>query len=73
MKRVLLKNQKYDYIFLYLPTFRTGDNKFSFVEYADELKDILKNNILWIQNAHSIDEQNKLCLGINVLLPYIIF
>lgn len=40
---------------------------------ADELKDILKNNILWIQNAHSIDEQNKLCLGINVLLPYIIF
>ena len=69
---------------LYLPTFRTGDNKFDFTTVADSLKDTLqKNDILFIQKAHSASavsteyvlEGNVLSLSpdfdINVIIPKI--
>lgn len=72
-------------IILYLPTFRTGYDKFDFTGFADMLKDTLKeNNILWVQKAHSADKNNTIIaeqeenilnlapdFDINVLLPHI--
>lgn len=84
-RKVLDKFQHYKYIVLYLPTFRTGKDKFSFEHFADVLEDTLRNNdILWIQKAHSADTENNVNhhssqnilnlspeFDINVLLPFI--
>lgn len=70
---------------LYLPTFRTGNDKLDFSGFGCILKDILiRNDILWIQKPHSADKENKPQEGlqdnilnlapdfdINMLLPYI--
>ena len=86
-KKIIEDIKKYNYIFLYLPTFRTGDNVFNFISFSKNLSDILlENNILWIQKAHYHDEQNILKenmsdnvlslnsdFDINVLMPYIDF
>jgi CDP-glycerol glycerophosphotransferase len=75
---------KYNKIILYMPTFRLGKQSLQFAELGESLKDILqKENILWIQKAHSADstskelksENNILSLSpnfeTNILMPYI--
>lgn len=85
-EKIISLIKQYKSIFLYLPTFRS-DTKFKFDYVSDNLKDILvKNNILWIQKAHSADTQSHIEEGmsdnvvsldpnfdINVLYPYITF
>ena len=82
--RVLESFKEYDAVVLYLPTFRNS-NQFNFNDYTKVLTDVLKKeNILWIQKSHSVDnfnhtqnskEENILNLDpkfdINVLLPHI--
>jgi CDP-glycerol glycerophosphotransferase len=76
--------KKYNKIILYMPTFRLGKQSLQFAELGESLKDILqKENILWIQKAHSADstskelksENNILSLSpnfeTNILMPYI--
>lgn len=82
-KNVLDIMNKYDKVVMYLPTFRTGNNKFDFSLVAENLKDTLaEENILWIQKAHSASNTvlkeeigNILNLSpdfdINVIMPYI--
>ena len=82
-KNVLDIMKRYDKVVMYLPTFRTGNNKFDFSLVAENLKDTLaEENILWIQKAHSASNTvlkeeigNILNLSpdfdINVIMPYI--
>ena len=53
-KKVLELMDQYKKVILYLPTFRTGTSTFDFNEASVGLSEYLeKNNILWIQKAHS--------------------
>ena len=84
-KNVLNMFKNYDAVVLYLPTFRTGNDKFDFTGFANNLCDVLKeHNVLWGQKAHSADKNNDISEGIlenvlsleaefdiNVLLPHI--
>lgn len=82
-KNVLDIMKRYDKVVMYLPTFRTGNNKFDFSLVAENLKDTLaEENILWIQKAHSASNTvlkeeigNILNLSpdfdINVIMPHI--
>ena len=84
-REVLDKFKNFKTVILYLPTFRTGDNKLDFTGFSERLKNTLEdNNILWVQKAHSADRENKIessCVenvlnldpnfDINVLLPHI--
>ncbi len=83
-KSVLEKIKQYNKIVLYMPTFRLGKQSILFSDLGRSLKDILKKeNILWIQKAHSADnfiergelEENILALSpnfeTNVIFPYI--
>lgn len=84
-KRIIGLINQYKYSVMYLPTFRTGDDHFSFTDFKEVLKQTLEDNrILLIQKAHSADTQNSIKDGlegnvlnlptefdINVLLPYI--
>ena len=75
---------EYEKVILYLPTFRTGDNKFDFTTLSDGIVDVLKDkNVLWIQKSHTanaVSSQNARIenvmnlspdFDINVLLPHI--
>ncbi len=83
-KEVITEMNKYSAVILYLPTFRTGQNRFDFTSVANRLQNILlEHNILWIQKAHSASgvgkigsaDKNILSLNhdfdINVLIPHI--
>lgn len=83
-KAVLAEMDKYKYTMLYLPTFRGEDSNFNYKETAEYLYPILKQkDILWIQKAHSANEElskyhldnNILTLDsnfdINVITPYV--
>lgn len=76
---------KYEYIFLYLPTFRSNTNC-NCNDVVDNIKDILiSKNILWIQKRHSGDSNSfniintlnsniitlDINFDINVLMPKI--
>ncbi len=76
--------KKYDKIVMYLPTFRTGDNKFDFSNLAQQLEDVLRQeNAIWVQKAHSasattleLEQQGNILnlepsFDINTLMPYI--
>lgn len=83
-QEVLEHLKKYDKIVMYLPTFRTGDNKFDFTNLAQHLEDVLQQeNAVWVQKAHSastttltLDQQGNILnlapsFDINTLMPHI--
>lgn len=82
-QEIVDKMGSYKKTILYLPTFRSN-TEFDFQTVALQMNDILsKEDLLWIQKAHTADNQNTLEGGseniinlnpnfdINVLLPYI--
>jgi len=82
-QEVLQYLQRYDKVVMYLPTFRTGSNKFDFSNIAQQLEDTLeRENILWVQKAHSassttlsLQNQGHILnlepdFDINVLMPH---
>ncbi|MBR4017523.1 MAG: CDP-glycerol glycerophosphotransferase family protein [Oscillospiraceae bacterium] len=82
-QEVLDYMKRYDKVVMYLPTFRTGSNRFDFSNIAEQLEDILKQeNILWVQKAHSasdtvLSQENQghilnlePAFDINVLMPH---
>ena len=82
-QEILAYMKHYDKVVMYLPTFRTGSNRFDFSNIAEQLEDVLeKENILWVQKAHSAsstvlnqEEQGHIlnlepAFDINVLMPH---
>lgn len=60
---IVVKNmmKKFDYIVLYLPTFRSENSPININEIGHKISStLIENNILWIQKAHSADPSNIL-------------
>lgn len=85
-EKVMSVLEQYEYFIMYLPTFRSKDSDFNFLEVAEKLKPILKKHkILLIQKAHSADKTDTGCqlednvlsvdteFDINVLMPKITY